>query len=700
MADERRRLIYELMVEAVGTAAATKKAEDDMKRVGAAAADMGAMMTKALGFLGVGLTLKGVAEALSQTQKLSEQMKVLGLTSTQSAQALTDVQDVAIATGQSFESVTALYGRAIRAAQLFGETQSYARHVTEAFTKAMVGQGGSAEQAAEQLEMLQLAYSKNNLKVKEFQGLMKSNEVLQDAAAEALGKNTEQLLKMAAAGEIGQEQIKKILDRFVELSKNIEVGTTLDRITNSAKVMFQVFVDGIGQTSGLKESLKGFSSDDAGPVITFFRSLAEGAGGVLRVIKNLVDEVANVALLINDVVLFGPLEAWNRFQKRWMDDAREGMKGMEDVGHGVVTMFTGGVQQGIADTKLGGVSLSDEWSKQMSVLVADADKAGKAASAGLDPVAQAALDVWAAAQKMPHPFKETFASILAETGGIKRFNKESTSFYDNMNAAAARIADMPLNIDAVGDGLAKAVESSSTFSDTIKELEAQTWSWSYALEQAAAQFADEFPSKTQIILQAAQVLQNAFASIFTDAVHNARDFFRVVAAGFTQMFAQLAAQAAASSILDFLRGMVGMRSGLSGGLHPFAPDAKGNAYGQGRVIPMAAGGVVTGPTLFPLAAGNVGMMGEAGAEAVMPLRRTKSGRLGVEAAGAPRVTVENHGPPMEANVLTSDDETRIVLRAAQLGSDLARANLTQSIASGYGPSAQAFQRTYGLKRRG
>ena len=38
------------------------------------------------------------------------------------------------------------------------------------------------------------------------------------------------------------------------------------------------------------------------------------------------------------------------------------------------------------------------------------------------------------------------------------------------------------------------------------------------------------------------------------------------------------------------------------------------------------------PTLFPFAKG-IGLMGEAGPEAIMPLRRGPSGRLGVEAAG-------------------------------------------------------------------
>ena len=59
-------------------------------------------------------------------------------------------------------------------------------------------------------------------------------------------------------------------------------------------------------------------------------------------------------------------------------------------------------------------------------------------------------------------------------------------------------------------------------------------------------------------------------------------------------------------------------------------SAKGNVVERGRMKPYAQGGLVTGPTVFPMANGDVGLMGEAGPEAIMPLKRGPSGRLGVE----------------------------------------------------------------------
>lgn len=74
----------------------------------------------------------------------------------------------------------------------------------------------------------------------------------------------------------------------------------------------------------------------------------------------------------------------------------------------------------------------------------------------------------------------------------------------------------------------------------------------------------------------------------------------------------------------------GLVSSLLGGLSGLLPFAKGGV--PGHVVPFASGGVVSSPSYFPVGR-NVGVMGEAGPEAILPLQRSADGRLGVATNG-------------------------------------------------------------------
>lgn len=66
-------------------------------------------------------------------------------------------------------------------------------------------------------------------------------------------------------------------------------------------------------------------------------------------------------------------------------------------------------------------------------------------------------------------------------------------------------------------------------------------------------------------------------------------------------------------------------------------QAKGGAWSDGIQMFAKGGaftnGLVSSPTAFGMAGGNVGLMGEAGPEAILPLSRTSDGSLGVKAIG-------------------------------------------------------------------
>lgn len=126
---------------------------------------------------------------------------------------------------------------------------------------------------------------------------------------------------------------------------------------------------------------------------------------------------------------------------------------------------------------------------------------------------------------------------------------------------------------------------------------------------------------------------------------------------------QLALKAALKPLTDSIGGLF---SGLfSGGLK----FAKGGVLNQRMPVPFAAGGVVSSPVTFPLADGRMGLAGERGAEAILPLARGADGRLGVAAQGGGGVAVTFNVTTPDADSFrrSQTQVAAMVARAVALG---------------------------------
>jgi phage-related minor tail protein len=99
--------------------------------------------------------------------------------------------------------------------------------------------------------------------------------------------------------------------------------------------------------------------------------------------------------------------------------------------------------------------------------------------------------------------------------------------------------------------------------------------------------------------------------------------------------------------------------------------AQGAAFSGGRVRPFAAGGVIAAPTYFPMAGGSLGLMGERGAEAIMPLSRGADGKLGVRSEGggqrAAPIIVQVSTPDADSFRRSESQVSAAIARAAARG---------------------------------
>jgi hypothetical protein len=165
-------------------------------------------------------------------------------------------------------------------------------------------------------------------------------------------------------------------------------------------------------------------------------------------------------------------------------------------------------------------------------------------------------------------------------------------------------------------------------------------------------------------------LESGFSNFFNslvDGTKSVKDAFKDMA---RSILADLWEIYVTRQITDFL---VGTLDGLLFGKP--VPSAKGNVFKGGGIVPFASGGVVSSPTLFPMSGGQTGLMGEAGPEAIMPLKRTSSGELGVVAEGSGTVVVHQN-----FNFQANGDESvkRIIAQAAPQISKMTQRDIVQA----------------------
>ena len=178
------------------------------------------------------------------------------------------------------------------------------------------------------------------------------------------------------------------------------------------------------------------------------------------------------------------------------------------------------------------------------------------------------------------------------------------------------------NID-LQNRMAEAVEDTydvdaGEMTDGLEEVEQKMIDIAEIADSAANSFSSGFA--------------NAFMD-FADGTQDAETAFRSFAATFLRQIAQMIIQ---QTILNAIQ-----NSSMYGS---FFASAKGNVFNNGNVEAFADGGVVAGPTIFPMKGNRTGLMGEAGPEAIMPLKRTSQGKLGVVATGnqANSITFQNN----------------------------------------------------------
>ena len=173
------------------------------------------------------------------------------------------------------------------------------------------------------------------------------------------------------------------------------------------------------------------------------------------------------------------------------------------------------------------------------------------------------------------------------------------------------------------------------------------------LTQRAADLRNEMQGLNSL----ADTFGNKLVTSFSSAVVHGKSLSDTV-----RSMLQSLAQTALSSALKPLSESIGT---LFKGL---LPNASGNAFSGGGLLPFADGGVVNSPTLFGMQ-GGLGLMGEAGPEAIMPLARGADGSLGVRSGGGggANITINIQTPDVQSFSQSQNQIAAMVSRALSRG---------------------------------
>lgn len=268
----------------------------------------------------------------------------------------------------------------------------------------------------------------------------------------------------------------------------------------------------------------------------------------------------------------------------------------------------------------------------------------------------------------------------------RRTAGELAPLLDRQRALAA---NSPQDADA-----ARRLEEAGRILKRLQGTAAQT-GWLEGARSALASYASDAGDSFRNAQQAAQRAFQGMEDALVQFVRTGKFDFKSLADSILADLARIAVrQQITGPLASALGGGEGGGSGVFSFLKNLLPFAQGGVF-DAPGLAAYRNTVVARPTLFKFASG--GIMGEAGAEAIMPLRRGAGGRLGVDASGM------GGGVSITINEAPGGDRARVSTRPRGDGGmdvlvDMVSGRLARDVSSGRGALTDALQSQFALNR--
>jgi tail tape-measure protein len=575
----------------------------------------------ALAGLGVGLTVKGIADLIKGTADEADELR-----------------DLSIQLGTTTEFLSELKFAAGQAGIELNTLEIGLKTLQKGLGEIAATGGGEAAEAIHRLgpEMEALVESSASLEEK-FLGLVKALKELPAServfvASKLFGRGGGKILQFI---EEDFDKASAAAKRFgTALSK--EAGENADKFNDAVGELAgafkglknQAILPLLPEIQKLVDALTDFVVTSKPQILKFFADFVEGAGEAGQAAKDLVEFVRN------------PLAGATKSSPEFLKHEIENLERLVGLAHPLGQEFK---------TLTG---LLEVTKKELAEMEAAGEGAFRPIAAGAkvaaDRIRLLADEVGFVGPK----FEDAHLPVAAMLEMVRSKAGEATQSIKDLKEEAQ--FDM-IQRSAIGDAVKLRVELERLEDpivgarDAFKELSEASNDWVQATHDA-------------ILNVAASLTDNLTDGIMSliDGTKSFKEAFRDTAKSILSDIARIIVQ---TLILKAVQGALG---GIGGAF------AKGAAFQGGNVVPMASGSIVAGPTMFPMSRGRTGLMGESGPEAVMPLKRI-NGRLGVESTGGGgatqviNLTVNYNGSvTAERDMLQRNAETLAALTAQKM----------------------------------
>ena len=554
-----------------------------------------------------------------------------------------------------------------------GGTIEDAKVVFEGVSNSIKATGGNADDVQSAIRAMSQIFGKGKVSAEELQGQL--GERLAGAVvkfAEANGSSLQKLQKDLRDGTVGLDQVIKFAQKL-----NIDFGETAEKVAKSSadagqrlKVQMDDLKLAVGEAvlpigaafqTMFSDIVSGITSNQES--LNFlgetFRFIGGAAFGTVAAVRFLIRTLADLVKITYQVSQLDFKGAFETASKGIKDTSANAFKDFDTILNKIDMFSTNRKEVKTPETfTVGGITYDMKTRAAITEpsglpkLTTDKDIKGEAQ-----------------AQNKIIELERTIQLKTTEDEIERKLLERKYKFIDAIKEAKNTTSGVVDDERILLETKLFQIDKQEILNKSLETGKEKAFSFKEELKQTVLAATDLSTQVGKIGLNAVNKLADGFAELAVSGKASFGELARSIIQDLQKMIIKALFFKAITSFIPGLGSFLGLNAdgnAIEGG--EVVPSAKGNVFAKNKVVPYAYGGIIDRPTVFPMKNG-AGLMGEAGPEGILPLKRGRDGKLGVIAQGGGVgdiiVNVDATGTTVEGDEQNGRELGRMISMAVQ-----------------------------------